>query len=369
VVKLRHHAVVAARRGQERVGASIGPDGQLIALWAAARDLPALKATTTQPGWATFPDPRAPRPVRARVSIHAPELISVVELAELPLAHVTVQPLPQGQILVVGARARWRPEGPDRNAIIYDADGGVAAKGTLGDGIKHVLTTDVGDIWVGYFDEGVYGNFGWGGKDGPAPIGHHGLVRFSSRLETEWSFPSHIDQPWGAIGDCYALNVDKDTVWTCYDTDFPIVRICDGALAVWRSSITGARALVAAGSDLASVGGYGPDRDLLAVGTLGSEDLHLTGRYRIVLPDGQPLPERTQVIGRGPDLHFLAGRDWYRLDLEHVPASPGRPQISGDGRITARSAERASDVSPRGGSARTGRARRAWGCGRRSRSA
>jgi hypothetical protein len=320
VVRLRHHAVVAATRGQERVAASVGPDGQLIALWAAARDLSALKATTTQPGWARFPDPRAPRPVSARVSIHAPELITAVPLAKLPLAHVTLQPLPQGQILVVGARARWRPEGPDRNAIIYDADGGVAAEATLGDGIEHVLTTGAGDVWAGYFDEGVGGNLGWGGKDGPAPMGRHGLVRFSSSLQAEWSFPSQVDQPWGAISDCYALNVDKDTVWTCYYTDFPIVRIRDGALTVWRSSITGARALAAADSDLALVGGYGPDRDLLTVGTLSSEDLHLTGQYRIVLPDGRPLPERTQVIGRGPDLHFLAGRDWYRLDLEHVPA-------------------------------------------------
>jgi hypothetical protein len=319
LVKLRHHAVVAAARGWERVDASIGPDGQLIALWAAARDLPALTARTTAHGGATFPDPRASRPVGARVSIHAPELISIVELASLPLAHVTVQPLPQGRILVVGARARWRPEGPDRTAIIYDADGGVAAQGTLGDGIEHVLTTAAGDIWVGYFDEGVYGNFGWGGRDGPAPIGQHGLVRFSSRLKAEWGFPSHVDQPWGAISDCYALNVAQDAVWTCYYTDFPIVRIRDGALAGWRSSVTGARALAAAGSDLALVGGYGPDRYVLAVGTLGSEEFQLTGRYRIVLPDGQPPPKRTQVIGRGPDLHFLAGRDWYRLDLGQVP--------------------------------------------------
>lgn len=322
-VRLRHHAVVGGGLGEERVAASVGPDGQVIVLWAAARDRSVLSATTTQPGWATFPDPRAPRPVTVRVSIHAPELTAAVELAGLPLTHVTVQPLPQGQILVVGARARWRPEGPDRNAIIYDAYGSVVAEETLGDGIEHVFTTRSGHAWVGYFDEGVYGNFGWGAPGGPAPMGRQGLVRYSPGLQAEWDFPSHDDQPWGAISDCYALNVDDDAVWTCYYTGFPIVRIRDGALTAWRSSITGARALATAGSSVALLGGYGPDRDRLAVGTLTGEDLHVAVQYRIVLPDGQPLPAKAQAIGRGPDLHFLIGRDWYRLDLEHVPAQPG----------------------------------------------
>jgi hypothetical protein len=176
---------------------------------------------------------------------------------------------------------------------------------------------------VGYFDEGVYGNFGWGDRDGPAPMGRHGLVRFSPGLQAEWSFPSNVDQPWGAISDCYALNVDKDTVWTCYYTDFPIVRIRDGALTAWRNGVTGARALAVAGSQVALLGGHGPNRDWLAAGTLGSDDLHLDGQYRIVLPDGQPLPEKTQAIGRGPDFHVLVGRDWYRLDLERIPAYRG----------------------------------------------
>jgi hypothetical protein len=44
-------------------------------------------------------------------------------------------------------------------------------------------------------------------------LGAPGLVRFSPELEPDWSFPSHADHPWGAIDDCYALNVDGDTVW------------------------------------------------------------------------------------------------------------------------------------------------------------
>ena len=30
----------------------------------------------------------------------------------------------------------------------------------LGDGIAHVLATSTGQVWAGYFDEGIYGNYG-----------------------------------------------------------------------------------------------------------------------------------------------------------------------------------------------------------------
>ncbi|SEG83514.1 hypothetical protein SAMN04489712_11610 [Thermomonospora echinospora] len=217
---------------------------------------------------------------------------------------------------MVGARAEWRPEGADRNAVVYDADGNVLAEETLGDGIEHVFATRTGHIWVGYFDEGVYGNYGWDGP-GPPALGACGLARFSPSLQPNWRFPQ--SGRWGAISDCYALNIDGDTAWTCYYTDFPIVRIQDGALTGWRNDIHGAKALAVGGSRLALYGGYGADRNRLAVGDLGDEALRVTGEYRVVLPDGQPLPADTQVIGRGPDLHFLTDDNWYRLGLDDIP--------------------------------------------------
>jgi hypothetical protein len=318
-LKVRHHAVLApARPGDVRVAASVGPAGEVVALWSPAEELAALTATTTRPGSATFPDPRARRPVTARVTVHAPEPISVTTIPGLPLAHPTVQPLPHGRMLVVAARARWRPEGPDRNAIVYDADGNVLAEETLGDGIEHVLTTGAGDVWVGYFDEGVYGNYGWGDTGAPSPLGACGLARFSPDLRPDWRYPSS-DSPWGAISDCYALNVDGETAWTAYYTGFPIVRIQEGVLTGWDNDVT-AKALAVGGSRVALYGGYRPDYDRLAVGDLSGERLRITGEYRIVLPDGRSLPGSAYVVGRGPDLHILTDDDWYRLNLEDIPA-------------------------------------------------
>jgi len=41
---------------------------------------------------------------------------------DLRLAHCHVQPLPADQILIVGARCRWRPDHPDANAVVLNPD-------------------------------------------------------------------------------------------------------------------------------------------------------------------------------------------------------------------------------------------------------
>ncbi|MDL4773140.1 MULTISPECIES: hypothetical protein [Thermomonosporaceae] len=257
-----------------------------------------------------------------RVTLHSPTLANVTTIRDFPLAHPTVQPLPNGRVLAVGARARWRRDGPDRNAIIYSADGTTLAAETLGDGIQHVFTTGTGHVWVGYFDEGVYGNRGWGEPGSQEPIGSCGLTRFSPDLKADWRFPSHVDNPWGAISDCYALNVDADTAWTCYYTGFPIIRIHDGTLTSWHGDGTAAKALITDGSRIALYGGYNTDRDRLFAGQLADGRMRGTGEYRVVLPDGQKLPSDALVIGRGPDLHILTDADCYRLDLSDIPAEP-----------------------------------------------
>ena len=66
-------------------------------------------------------------------------------------------------------------------------------------------------------------------------------------------------------------------------------------------------------------GGYRPVRDRLVIGELGDGDLRVAGRYRLVLPDGQALPDGVRMVGRGPDLHVFHGTDWYRMSLTDFP--------------------------------------------------
>jgi hypothetical protein len=267
-------------------------------------------------GWASFPDATAARPAAARITTHSPNVGGRVRVAEMPLAHATVQPLPGDRFLVVAARCRWRPEGPDRNALVYGPDGALVAGYTFGDGIENVLTTPSGYAWVGYFDEGVYGNYGWGGP-GPEPVGSCGLARFSPGGQQDWRFPT---DDTAAIDDCYALNVTGETAWACYYSDFPVVKVDAGQLTAWRNDVAhGARSLIVADRRVGLAGGYRPVRDRLIVGDLGAGDLRDAGRYRLVLPDGQPMSEDVRMVGRGPDLHVFHGSDWYLLSLTDIP--------------------------------------------------
>ncbi|EFL05446.1 predicted protein [Streptomyces sp. AA4] len=177
-----------------------------------------------------------------------------------------------------------------------------------------------GEIWVGYFDEGVLGSRGWGEDGAAPPVGRSGLVRFSADLTEDWRYPWSARMSWGHILDCYALNVDGDTAWTCFYTEWPVVRIRDGRVTGWRNEIRSATALAVRGSRLAFYGGYEPERDRLVAGVLDGDRYRVTGEYRLVLPDGQELPRDARVFGRGADLHIVTRHDWYRLSLEDLPA-------------------------------------------------
>ena len=185
-----------------------------------------VTARTVSAGGASFPEPGAARPVVARITVHAPGLAAVTRIADMALAHNTVLPMPDGRFLVAGARCRWRRDGPDRNAVLYSADGQVFSEHVLGDGIRHVLATGTGQVWVGVFDDGIYGNYGWGQPDSQEPAGAYGIVRFSPGLATRLALPPiHRGRPVGR--DQRPLNVDDTCAWACYDPDF---------LAVWSGN-------------------------------------------------------------------------------------------------------------------------------------
>lgn len=101
---------------------------------------------------------------------------------------------------------------------------------------------------------------------------------------------------------------------------FPVVRVLDGQVTVWRNSLArGARGLLVDDCRVALIGGY-EHRDQVVVAELGDGELHAVGAYRLVLPDGRPLPERVRIIGRGDRLHVFHGSDWFRLSMADIPS-------------------------------------------------
>lgn len=126
-----------------------------------------------------------------------------------------LQPL-EDELLLVGARSRYyERDRYDMNAAVFDRNGLPLRRFLVGDGIQNVQTTAGGLIWTSFFDEGVFGNYGWA-----RPVGESGLIawdRSGIRVFTN----SEAD-----IIDCYALNaVSDEEVWFYYYVDFKLCRL------------------------------------------------------------------------------------------------------------------------------------------------
>jgi hypothetical protein len=132
----------------------VGPDGNAVAAWPAP-DGERGVVITSYDGNGLYSKERYRPRVRLSVStIDVPTFLAV--------SHV--QPLPDGKVLIACART----QGTD-NAEVWAGSGHRERAGLIGDAIEHLLATPSGAIWVGYFDEGVYG----------AKPAAHGLVRFT----------------------------------------------------------------------------------------------------------------------------------------------------------------------------------------------
>jgi hypothetical protein len=146
----------------------------------------------------------------------------------LTTAHV--QPFGDGW-LIAEARGGY--------ARICDEAGSLSRSLDLGDASEHLQTTPDGHIWVGYFDEGVFGR----------GIGNNGLVCFDSSGAPIFKFAEFAKQhdlPF--IDDCYTLNVVESSVWVSYYTDFPLVWLKDFKLErVWDN--LGANRAIAVGGE------------------------------------------------------------------------------------------------------------------------
>jgi hypothetical protein len=224
-----------------------------------------------------------------------------------------VQPFLDG-ILLAGARCGWRAAGADKNAVAVDWSGRELARFTLGDGIADLRVTRDGTIWASYFDEGIFGNYGWS-HPGPPAIGMPGLVAFSRTGEVCFSYDpraAHTD----SVCDAYAMNVAGESdVWLYFYTEFPIVRICNGAYQVWKLGVAGAKALAVRENRVLLFGDY-KRRSLGRLVELGNNGTaKVIGEFLLVDEHGAPLDDAV-AWGVGGDLFFsrdrrvLVAEDW-----------------------------------------------------------
>lgn len=301
---LAHHLV-----GFDLVSFSVGPTGDLYALAVAApaeyreRDIYNARRVTL----------RTDRPHDFRILRYGGSDMIRYALQEQRWNFHHVQPLPPDELLLVGARSRRYTDGTfDRNAKVFAPDGVLKREFLLGDGIKEIQATGDGRIWVCYYDEGIFGNFGW-----KKPVGASGFVQWDRQGKRLYEFvsPNGFSPP----ADGYALNVPSDTeMWCCYYTDFPLVRMCSENIdAVWRSPVHGSDGFAIWRDYVLFRGGY-INRDqffLLQIGNDGNLQHRLT--FRIADERGNTL-EIVRISARGNQIFVLVEQQVFRLEVSEV---------------------------------------------------
>lgn len=299
----------------------IGPGGDL---WMIADDRPPSDPDGAEPEW--------PEPHDLTILNFREGVLSSSVLVANPGKRSFVQPLGADEVLLVAARTAGEP-----NARVVDVRGATVREFILGDGIEDVQTTNAGEVWVSYYDEGTFMGC-WTVQGPPDPIPyfrrhisdgiawgdgsnneHCGLLRTTNTGEVSWRFTdTETIEP---ILWCDGLNVfgDGSAVWACYSIfpgttrHCPVVRIGrDGTRRVWDLDGDPGRALAVHDETILLGGGYG-DPGSMVLGRLGEGGAVEDVRYVEGMPDEEAF--ETHVIGRGPVMHRLHGTRWYVLDL------------------------------------------------------
>jgi hypothetical protein len=281
----------------------VGAEGEVVAVWMPPEN-PSPPAGPSSDG-----DGR-PAPIDVVVAAYRtnePHL--VVPVRGLRLRPSSAQVIPDG-ILLVGSRCRFHNGAPELNAEVRDLTGQLLRQGCVGDGVEFVRATPSGDFWVGYFDEGVLGNLGWGGADEPIPLGAAGVVRWSSDDFTK------VWEPQPTVIDAYVGTLVGDDLWASTYTRFPMRVYSAGTERVIPTTGEPTRALITDRSTVVTFGrGKTSTFHVWDLSTDTQRGPRATGRVKL-----PRVPQGTWVsmMGHHDLLHVFAGQRWFTLSLDEI---------------------------------------------------
>lgn len=215
-----------------------------------------------------------------------------------------------GRWLVVARRTNGEP-----NARIFSVAGAHQSTLFLGDGIGHAKVDDVDRLWIGWFDEGIFGNRNWQVAGLEWPPSSYGICC----LDVSGGLLGHVESgpSAGGIADVYALNVANNNAWACTYTDFPILKCGDGAERWWRTSLQGPTAIAVNDDLVLAAGGYGKDGNQVVLVRLHGETVVELGRWRLPFEaHNHTGPISFDFMdARGDTLHLVAKGEWCRWSV------------------------------------------------------
>ncbi|MGY4506946.1 hypothetical protein [Bradyrhizobium sp. USDA 3650] len=226
-----------------------------------------------------------------------------IDLPPLELYPSKIDLFPDGRVLL--ASSRWNFQiatDYNLNGIIFDPQTGQASRVGLGDGIGDLQIDQRGRIWVGYFDEGVFGS----------SVGQAGLVCFSDLGDKVWEFPADADH---TIDDCYALNVTGADAAIFFYSDFPVCKIgADFQLSWWQTELQGCHAFAMSETEILFSSQYRESPETAHLGRLAADEIVHVRQVRLLMPDGSGRPSG-RLQGRGKHLYHFGEDGIYRATV------------------------------------------------------
>ena len=286
------------------IDSSLGPKNEICIL--AIQNIPELID-------GSFPPTKTKEKNDYRVIIHDQDGKKIIELNNQNWNYHFVQPIDENNFLLVCARSYYYESGKyDLNAKVFDRFGNQIREFLLGDGIQNVYVTKENKIWTSYFDEGVYGNYGW-----EVPIGRNGLRAWDSNGNEIYQYPNS-DQNKYFIDDCYALNIVADEeVWFYFYLDFSLARYNNGQIEYFKPDIAGSDGFIMYDDFVLFRDGYGKHDNYILYRFSNSNNLERKCLLSFTDEQGEMI-KADRISCRGSLILLIVGTQVYLADLKDI---------------------------------------------------
>ncbi|WP_317057695.1 hypothetical protein [Roseovarius rhodophyticola] len=294
------------------VATSVDAKGNALLLTANRDDQANASAKETR-GIGIFPKSRSASDLDFSLVVQSGAGAETIKLPAMNITFPYVDQFSDGGSLLVGARSSWRSkEDFDLNGALIERGAKTAKRVCFGDGIEDVGIDCTDRIWISYFDEGVFGNFGWS-HPGPTGLGAGGVNCFDRTGELLWQH--NREEASEHIDDCYAMNVSPLGVWFYFYTAFKVARVTDDfSVEYIETPIGGSHSFVTDGHRFVFSSQYRePDTTFHATNLYKGKLVHRR-KLSLSLPAGINADE-IKMRARGNKLHVFTDKNWIVYDL------------------------------------------------------
>ena len=235
---------------------------------------------------------------------------------EFPIRFPKVAPFPDGRLLIADLISPFREgQAPGKNAVVLNSDLEPVNSFHIGSSIEDIQIDQSSRIWVSFFDEGVFGNHGWGYGE-KNRLGAGGLICLSVTGELLWEHNSPKSSE--LIDDCYALNVTGTQANFYFYSAFKLGQ--NSALGVseyYDIPLSGCHAFALDGSRFVFSGEY---RESPTNFTLLEFPEFRHSKVKPVVPKPHSFESaRKAVSGRGKWLHVVTNDLWLGYHMDDLP--------------------------------------------------